>query len=66
MYTAGVAVIAILLFLPLFGREGFSSHEGANPYYRVLIYQWAIADGHWLPQSFPLLIRGAAYAFPRY
>jgi hypothetical protein len=66
MYAAAVAVIAILLFLPLFGREGFSSHEGANPYYRVLMYQWAIADGHWLPQSFPLLFRGAGYAFPRF
>jgi hypothetical protein len=66
MYAAGVAVIAILLFLPLFGREGFSSHEGANPYYRVLMYQWAIADGHWLPQCFPLLFRGAGYAFPRF
>jgi hypothetical protein len=66
MYAAAVAVIAILLFLPLFGREGFSSHEGSNPYYRVLMYQSAIADGRWLPQSFPLLFRGAGYAFPRF
>jgi hypothetical protein len=58
--------LAVVLYLPLLGRTGFASHEGSNPYIRVLEHLREIQDGHWLPQTYPDLFRGAGYAFPRF
>ena len=66
LYVAAAALIASLLFVSLLGREGFNSHEGSNPYYRVLMYAGELRDGHWPPQTFPQLFRGAGFAFPRF
>lgn len=63
---AALVLIALVLYLPLLGRVGFFSHEDATPYFRVLEYVGEIRDGHWLPQTFPRLFRGAGYAFPRF
>src|SRR6478736_2148432 len=66
VYPAALVLIALVLYLPLLGRLGFFSHEDATPYFRVLEYVGEIRDGHWLPQTFPRLFRGAGYAFPRF
>jgi len=66
LLVATLFLLVVVLYLPLLGRQGFFSHEDATPYYRVLEYVGEIRDGHWLPQSFPRLFRGAGYAFPRF
>ena len=63
---AALLLLGVVLYLPLLGRTGFFSHEDATPYYRVLEYVGEIRDGHWLPQTFPRLFRGAGFAFPRF
>jgi hypothetical protein len=63
---AALFLLVVVLYLPLLGRTGFFSHEDATPYYRVLEYVGEIRDGHWLPQTFPRLFRGAGFAFPRF
>jgi hypothetical protein len=64
--VAAVVLIAIVLYAPLLSRQGFFSHEDATPYYRVLEYVGEIRDGHWLPQTFPRVFKGAGHAFPRF
>jgi hypothetical protein len=66
LYAMVSALLAVVLYLPLLGRTGFASHEGSNPYVRVLEHLREVQDGHWLPQTYPDLFLGAGYAFPRF
>lgn len=66
LYAVVVALTAAVLYLPLLGLVGFASHEGSNPYIRVLEHLSEIRDGHWIPQTYPDLFLGAGYAFPRF
>jgi hypothetical protein len=66
LYAVVVVLLAVVLYLPLLGRVGFASHEGSNPYSRVLEHVREIRDGHWIPQTYPDMFLGAGYAFPRF
>jgi len=66
LYATVLVLLIVLLYVPLLERTGFASHEGSNPYVRVLEHVREIHDGHWLPQTYPDLFYGAGYAFPRF
>lgn len=66
LYATVLVLVTVLLYAPLLDQTGFASHEGSNPYVRVLEHLREMQAGHWLPQTYPDLFFGAGYAFPRF